>query len=62
MGQIIGNSDTNGGTPADRPIGPSDLLATLYRHLGIDPREQLVNLQGRPIALLPDGEPIDELF
>jgi hypothetical protein len=62
MGQIIGNSDANGGTPVDRPIGPSDLLATLYRHLGIDPREQLVNLQGRPIALLPDGKPIDELF
>lgn len=62
MGQIIGSSDANGGTPADRPIGPSDLLATLYRHLGIDPREQLVNLQGRPIVLLPDGKPIDELF
>lgn len=62
MGQIIGRSDANGAMPADRPIGPSDVLATLYRHLGIDPGEQLVNLQGRPIVLLPDGKPIDELF
>jgi len=62
MGQIIGKSDANGGMPAERPVSPSDLLATLYRHLGIDPAEQLVNLQGRPIALLPDGKPLDELF
>src|SRR6185369_13179345 len=62
MGQIIGRSDANGGTPADRPIGPSDILATLYRHLGIDPDWQLVNLQGRPLSLLPDGKVIEELF
>jgi hypothetical protein len=62
MGQIIGRSDANGAQPAERPVSPSDLLATLYRHLGIDPGEQLVNLQGRPIALLPDGKPLGELF
>jgi hypothetical protein len=62
MGQIIGKSSPDGGIPTDRPIGPSDVLATLYKHLGIDPNQNAVNLQGRPIPLLPDGQPIDELF
>jgi hypothetical protein len=62
MGQIIGVSDDRGALVLDRPVSPSDVLATLYRHLGIDPTQQLVNQQGRPQPLLPDGRPIDELF
>ncbi|MSR56011.1 MAG: DUF1501 domain-containing protein [Gemmataceae bacterium] len=62
MGQIIGASSADGGLPTDQPIGPSDVLATLYKHLGIDPNQNAVNLQGRPIPLLPDGKVIDELF
>lgn len=62
MGQIIGESSPDGGLPASRPISPSDVLATLYKHLGIDPNQNAVNLLGRPIPLLPDGKPIDELF
>lgn len=62
MGQLIGESTSDGGLPADRPVGPSDVLATLYKHLGIDPRQQAVNLLGRPSPLLPDGRPIHELF
>jgi hypothetical protein len=62
MGQIIGSSDATGSAPAELPISASDVLATLYRHLGIDPTQQLTNLQGRPIPLLPDGKPIDEFF
>lgn len=62
MGQIIGESSPDGGLPTDRPISPSDVLATLYKHLGIDPTQNAMNLQGRPIPLLPDGKVIDELF
>ncbi len=62
MGQIIGESSHDGGLPTDRPISPSDVLATLYKHLGIDPNQNAMNLQGRPIPLLPDGQVIDELF
>jgi hypothetical protein len=62
MGQIIGASSSDGGLPTERPIGPGDVLATLYKHLGIDPSLNVVNLQGRPIPLLPDGSAIDELF
>src|SRR5262249_28681260 len=62
LSQVIGASDANGAAPTDRPISPSDVLATLYCHLGIDPTQQLTNLQGRPIPLLQDGKPVEELF
>ncbi len=62
MGQVIGESSHDGSLPTDRPISPSDVLQTLYKHLGIDPNQNAINLQGRPIPLLPDGKPIDELF
>jgi hypothetical protein len=62
MGQVIGASSADGGTPTDRPVGPSDVLATIYWHLGIDPNLNAMNLQGRPIPLLPEGRPIEELF
>jgi uncharacterized protein (DUF1501 family) len=62
MGQIIGASSPDGGLPTERPIGPGDVLATVYKHLGIDPDLNVVNLQGRPIPLLPDGRAINELF
>lgn len=62
MGQVIGESSHDGSLPTDRPISPSDVLQTLYKHLGIDPNQNAINLQGRPIQLLPDGKPIEELF
>jgi hypothetical protein len=62
MGQIIGRSTADGGLPDERPIGPNDVLATLYKHLGIDSHQNAVNFQGRPIPLLDDGQVIDELF
>jgi hypothetical protein len=37
-------------------------LATLYRHLGIDPSTTLPDHAGRPIYLLDDREPIAELI
>ncbi|MFN0054514.1 MAG: DUF1501 domain-containing protein [Planctomycetales bacterium] len=61
-GQIIGSSSRDGGHPTDRPIGPADMLATLFKHLGINPDSNAVNFQGRPIPLLPEGRPVEELF
>ena len=62
VGQVIGQSNSRGETPVDRPIHPNDVLATVYRHLGIDPSSHTVTLEGRPIPLLPNGEPISELI
>jgi uncharacterized protein (DUF1501 family) len=61
MGQLIGVSSADGGLAEDRPVSPSDVLATLYKHLGIDPKQNIIT-QGRPIPILPDGRAIAELF
>ncbi len=62
MGQAIGSTNARGERPQDRPLHPNDVLATVYRHLGIDHHRAFVNPQGRPIPLLPSGEPIAELL
>jgi Protein of unknown function (DUF1501) len=61
MGQVIGATNSKGEFPADRPLVPQDLLATMYRHLGVDYRRSFVDLAGRPTPILGDGEPIREL-
>lgn len=61
MGQVIGSTDARGEAPAERPLHPNDFLATLYAHLGIDPRRELRDRSGRPIPILDRTEPIAEL-
>ncbi len=60
-GQVIGATDAIGAQPSERPIDPRDVLATIYRHLGIDPHRHFPDPQGRPIALT-HGRPIHELY
>jgi uncharacterized protein (DUF1501 family) len=62
MGQVVGATDDRAEHPADRPYTPQDLLATLYRHLGIEPERTLEDHTGRPVAILSEGEPIRELI
>jgi hypothetical protein len=62
MGQAIGSTTPKGEHPKDRPLHPTDLLATVYRFLGIDPKQEFAGFSGRPLAILPDGEPIRELL
>ena len=60
-GQIVGATNSKGEYPAHRPYTPEDILATVYQHLGIDPRAHLTDYSGRPIQLLSHGKPIPEL-
>jgi hypothetical protein len=60
-GRVIGESDAKGAFPKSNPKTPQDVLATMYRHLGIDTAEQYLNNAGRPISVLPSGKPIEEL-
>lgn len=62
VGQVLGRSNSKGEVPIDRPVSPTEVLATMYRHLGVDPTGHTVNRAGRPIPILPDGEPITELI
>jgi hypothetical protein len=52
-GQVIGSSDSVGESPADRPITPADLAATIYTLLGVDPARELQTSDGRPIRVAP---------
>lgn len=60
-GQIIGQSDSMGESPNERPVKPSDLAATIYTLLGIDPRSKLYTRDGRPVPIVLDGIPVEEL-
>lgn len=51
-GRVIGSSDRQGSAVSDRPVSPAQLVASVYRSIGIDGAESL--------AL--DAEPVRELF
>lgn len=62
-GQVVGSTDKDGGQPATRPVRPTDLAATIYRHMGVPLDSEYHDTLGRPYPLLPqEGEPIRELF
>ncbi|HQU42096.1 MAG TPA: DUF1501 domain-containing protein [Pirellulales bacterium] len=52
-GRAIGESDAHGAFPRANPKTPQDVLATLYRHLGIDAEKQYVNAADRRLAQRP---------
>ncbi|HYT87306.1 MAG TPA: DUF1501 domain-containing protein [Gemmataceae bacterium] len=60
-GQVVGSSDWIGGYPRERPVHISDLAATIYHALGVDPRAQLYDIQGQ-LRFICDGNPVQELF
>ena len=63
MGQVIGATDRMAGEPTERPVHVHEILATIYRHCGIDPEEtQLIDPTGRPRYLLDHRKPIAELL
>lgn len=62
MGQVVGRTDRQGGNVVGVPYTPQNMLATLYRTLGIDPGTTLPDYAGRPTFLLDDQRPIAELL
>jgi hypothetical protein len=62
MGQAIGSTSARGEYPKDRRYTPANVLATIYRQMGIDPALTFPNGSGRPVHLLDDREPVTELL
>jgi len=60
-GQVIGSSDWIAGYPKERPVHVSDLAATIFHALGVDPRSQLYDIQGQ-LHTICDGNPVLEAF
>ena len=61
MGQVVGESAAKVDVPKTAPISPQDLMATIFHVLGVDGRTQFVNQAGRPVYMVEDGKPIEEL-
>ena len=60
-GRVVGSSDQFAADPRERAVHVSELAATIFHLLGIDPRAQLFDIQGQ-FHNICDGNPVTELF
>ena len=56
-GVLHGTSDRYAAYPATNPVSPTDIVATVYHCLGVDPQMTIRDKLNRPMALC-EGEPI----
>jgi hypothetical protein len=61
-GQVVGTSDVDGMQPDQRPVPVADLHATICHALGIDPNKEVLTPLQRPMKLVDNGQPVQELF
>lgn len=62
-GRVVGASDELGYAPKTRPANPQEVIATIYKALGIPIHHELAGPQGRPVPITDHSiQPINELF
>ena len=61
-GMVLGRTDAQGDTPAERPVTPNDLASVLYHKLGVDPETKYDAPDGRPIRIVEEYNPPRELL
>lgn len=62
-GRVVGASDPIGGVPADRPVGPGEIVATIFHSMGLNLETHLPGPAGRPFPIVDFGKKeIHELF
>jgi hypothetical protein len=61
MGQVVGESNAKAEVPKTTPIGPQDLMATVFGVLGIPQDLHYRDQSGRPTPMIVGGKPIAEL-
>ncbi len=54
-GQVIGSTNANAEYPTSRPVGVEDFCAIVYRALGLNVDDTIIDPSGRPVHLLPSG-------
>jgi uncharacterized protein (DUF1501 family) len=62
MGQVIGTTDSRAERAKTGAIGFQNIMATIYKVLGVEPDVKLPDFSGRPQYLLSEREPIPELL
>jgi uncharacterized protein (DUF1501 family) len=60
-GAVYGKSDKTASSPADNAVHPTELLATVYHALGINPATMVNNALGQPRELV-QAQPVIGLF
>jgi hypothetical protein len=61
-GYVHGSTDKIGALPQSDPVTPAEIVATIYRCLGIAPDLELHDQFGRPLTVVPHGRPIDAIL
>jgi uncharacterized protein (DUF1501 family) len=61
-GYVHGASDRMGSLPIESPVSPGDVVATIYRLLGIDHRHELYDSLDRPHSVVPQANVVHELI
>ncbi|HSQ57222.1 MAG TPA: DUF1501 domain-containing protein, partial [Gemmata sp.] len=61
-GKVVGKTDSIGGTVADRPVSPKDLLATAYHLLGYDLETTIRDRTTRPVSIVPGGQVLRDVL
>jgi Protein of unknown function (DUF1501) len=61
-GTVCGASDAHAAYVKDRPVSTSDICATIYECLGIDPEMPVHDRGGRPVPVAHGGRPIREIL
>ncbi len=61
-GAVVGASDATAAYVKDRPVSTTELCATIYSLLGIDPDTRVPDRLGRPVPVGLGAEPIRELM
>ncbi|MBI1313147.1 DUF1501 domain-containing protein [bacterium] len=62
MGQVIGETDSKAEAPNSRPLTPGDVLSTMYHTVDVDYRHVFYDQAQRPMPVLNEGRPIEELL
>jgi Protein of unknown function (DUF1501) len=60
-GFVYGASDKTGSYPAENPVRPDDIAATIFAALGIDPQSEMRTAADRPVVA-SEGQVISEVF
>jgi uncharacterized protein (DUF1501 family) len=61
-GQAVGATDAKGFAAIERVLSPENFASTIYSKLGIDPDKMYYTHEGRPVHLVSDPTPIQELM
>jgi hypothetical protein len=61
-GYVHGASDRIGARPSTDPVTPAEIIATIYKCLGIPADLELRDRLQRPLTVVPNGRPIDAIL